>query len=48
MFYIKGIAPAFMNATALEYTTKEEADEALAAALANLGNVSNKLEVVEE
>jgi 7-keto-8-aminopelargonate synthetase-like enzyme len=41
-------APAFMNATALEYSTKEEADKALATALAHLGNVPNKLEVVEE
>jgi hypothetical protein len=41
-------APAFMNATALEYRTKEEADEGLATALANLGNVPNNLKVVEE
>jgi hypothetical protein len=41
-------APAFMNATALEYSTKEEADEALVTALANLGNVPNNLAVVEE
>jgi hypothetical protein len=41
-------APAFMNATALEYSTKEEADEGLATALANLGNVPNNLKVVEE
>jgi hypothetical protein len=41
-------APAFMNATALEYKTKDEAEAALATALKNLGNVPNKLKVVEE
>jgi len=41
-------APASMNATQLQYNTKEEADEALATALKNFGNVPNKLGVVEE
>lgn len=41
-------APASMNATALEYTTKAEADESLAKALKNFGDIPNQLKVVEE
>ena len=41
-------APAFMNATNLEYNTREEADKALATALTNFGNNYNKFEVIEE
>jgi hypothetical protein len=37
-----------MNATALEYTTKAEADESLAKALKNFGDIPNQLKVVEE
>lgn len=40
-------APAFMNATALEFSTEQEAKDALATAVKNFGNV-NKLEVIEE
>ena len=41
-------APASMNATALEYPTRAEANEALATALKNFGNIPNKLHVLEE
>ena len=41
-------APAFMNATALEYSTREDAEKELATALANFGNIPNQLKVVEE
>jgi hypothetical protein len=44
----KKSAPAFMNATALEYSTREEAEKALATALTNFGNNYNKFEVIEE
>jgi hypothetical protein len=40
-------APASMNATALEYSTKEETEKALATALANFTN-ARQLKVVEE
>jgi hypothetical protein len=41
-------APASMKATQLQFDTEEEADEALATALKNFGNVPNKLKVIEE
>jgi hypothetical protein len=44
----KKTAPAHMNATALAYSTREEADKALAIALSNFGNIPNQLKVVEE
>jgi hypothetical protein len=41
-------APPAMDATALEYATKAEAEEALAQALKTFGNIPNQLKVVEE
>jgi hypothetical protein len=41
-------APASMEATALEYSTKEAAEKALATALANFGNIPHNLGVIEE
>ena len=41
-------APAFMNATALEFSTREEAEKALDTALKNFGNIPNRLTGVEE
>jgi hypothetical protein len=41
-------APAAMNATALEFATKEEAEAALATALKKFGSIPNQLKVVEE